>query len=56
VERNGLDALVTNSTIQRSGHCGILRAWTPEATNTDYTLAALNNTFSNNLGGDQCGP
>lgn len=56
VELNGLDSLITNSTIRRSGYCGILRAWTPQAVNTDYTAAALNNSFANNLAGDQCGP
>jgi hypothetical protein len=56
VEQNGLDSLVKNSTIRESGYCGVLRAWTASATNTDYTTAGLNNTFSNNRSGDQCGP
>lgn len=56
VELNGLDSLITNSTIRQSGYCGIVRAWTAGATDTDYTPAALNNTFADNRGGDQCGP
>ena len=56
VELNGLDSLITNSTIRQSGYCGIVRAWTAGATNTDYTPAALNNTFADNRSGDQCGP
>ena len=56
VQVNGLDSLITNSTIRRSGYCGILRAWTPAATNTDYTGASLLNSFAQNATGDQCGP
>jgi hypothetical protein len=53
---NHRDDLLTNSTITQSASCGLLRAWPVEATATDYTLAALGNTFSANNTGNQCGP
>ncbi len=56
VLRNGLDQLITNSTIRLSAGCGIQRAWPASGSNTDYTLPELNNSFVDNSLGDQCGP
>ena len=56
VEVNGLDQLITNSTIRISYWCGIARHWAAGGSNTDYTLPALGNSFSANTYGDQCGP
>jgi len=56
VRPNGLAALITNSTIRRSGYCGVLRAWMPAPANTDYTDTTLHNSFAQNATGDQCGP
>jgi hypothetical protein len=50
--------IVDHTQMSHSGECGIVRikTSTQEAFTTDFTAAALGNTFDNNPGGDQCGP
>lgn len=50
-------AIVTNSVIRNSAGCGIKRVFNSSTPwTTDFTAAALGNTFSNNASGSQCGP
>jgi hypothetical protein len=50
-------AIVTNSVIRNSSGCGITRVFNSTTPwTTDFTAAALGNTFSNNATGNQCGP
>lgn len=54
VVQNEKGAVLTNSVIQHSGGCGVLRAEGTTMPTTDFTAPALNNTFIDNAGGSQC--
>lgn len=54
---NEKGAVVTDSRLEFSGNCGIAREeYNGVAFTTDFTAPALNNTFANNVGANQCGP
>lgn len=50
-----LGSVIQHSSIQNSSGCGVLVVNQPPWT-TDFTAPALGNSFSNNAGGDICGP
>ena len=50
-----LGGMIRNSLLTHSAGCGIARMGA-EPWTTDFTAAALNNTFAGNGGPDQCGP
>jgi hypothetical protein len=51
-----LGAMLTNTIIRHSSHCGVRRWSNSDGWATDFTAAAHSNTFTANSYADQCGP